>query len=59
MRDFVHFAFYTAVGGLIFIQRDVTGELLVTGWHGLALAGVLCAAGIAFALRGLIEEFGL
>lgn len=39
---------FAAIGFLILIQRDELGDLLVNGWHGLALACTACfAAAIA------------
>jgi hypothetical protein len=54
MNNLASAACFLLVGGLILIQRDVDGALLVNGWKGLGLACIasLVAANV-FLVKGL------
>jgi hypothetical protein len=43
------------VAAMIVVQRDVDGDLLINGWHGLALTAVVCLIGSALCFKSAVD----
>lgn len=57
MKNLIASIFFMVIGGLILIQQDTDGSLLVNGWHGLALASLASLiAACTFLIMGIYER---
>lgn len=46
---------FIALAGLVLAQRDVDGELLVTGYHGLGLVALVAFSAALLNFRGALS----